>query len=143
MPFFYLHSPREQLCLQKRIPARICFSLNHIRQHTDPETLKVERSEAIIYSLVIVVFYAAIILIVVGTNMHRCRKRRQRLNRQQTLNSNHKQLTKSPSLIVSINSEPDNFSLLTNHVNNNQPALTLTSNHNQELITKLTKGSPV
>lgn len=75
--------------------------------------------------------------------MHRCRKRRQRLNRQQTLNSNHKQLTKSPSLIVSINSEPDNFSLLTNHVNNNQPALTLTSNHNQELITKLTKGSPV
>ncbi|XP_015786714.1 uncharacterized protein LOC107363946 [Tetranychus urticae] len=130
MPFFYLHSSREQLCLQKRIPAHICFSLNHIH-HSDPESLRVERSEAIIYSLVIVVFYAAIILIVVGTNMHRCRKRRQRLNRQHIIN----QKTKSPSIIVSINSGPEN-------VNNNATPLVTLSSLNQ-IDSTMGKGSPV
>ncbi|XP_015906197.1 uncharacterized protein [Parasteatoda tepidariorum] len=87
MPFLYVETARERLCKGSRLMlGGLCngtlvpSALKAVREKTHHQTVKIifpeQSTDAVIYVTVVVVFYAAIILILVGTNIHRFRRNR-------------------------------------------------------------------
>ncbi|XP_035213426.1 uncharacterized protein LOC118187339 [Stegodyphus dumicola] len=85
MPYLYVETARERLCRGSRLMlGGLCngtlvpSALKAVRERTHHQTVKIifpeQSTDAVIYVTVVVVFYAAIILILVGTNIHRFRK---------------------------------------------------------------------
>ncbi|CAL1267283.1 unnamed protein product [Larinioides sclopetarius] len=87
MPYLYVETARERLCRGSRLMlGGLCngtlvpSALKAVREKTHHQTVKIvfpeQSTDAVIYVTVVVVFYAAIILILVGTNIHRFRRTR-------------------------------------------------------------------
>jgi len=79
MPYFYVHSVREKLCSAGRLPQIYCnhtvlsraFHSNEISDQEMANLFIQQKIDAIIYIIVVLIFYAAIITIVLVTNCHR------------------------------------------------------------------------
>ncbi|XP_054713182.1 uncharacterized protein LOC129222674 [Uloborus diversus] len=85
MPYLYIETARERLCRGSRLLlSGLCngtlvpSALRAVRDKNHHQTVKVvfpeQSADAVIYVTVVVIFYAAIILILVGTNIHRFRR---------------------------------------------------------------------
>ncbi|XP_022254550.1 uncharacterized protein LOC111088504 [Limulus polyphemus] len=86
MPYIYIETAKEKLCHgAKLLSSGLCNNtLTASALRADPlkvdphRTVRVvfpdQSTDAIIYVTVVIVFYAAIILILVGTNLHRFRR---------------------------------------------------------------------
>ncbi|KAG8187387.1 hypothetical protein JTE90_016933 [Oedothorax gibbosus] len=91
MPYLYVETARDRLCRGSRLMlGGLCngtlvpSALKAVRDKTHHQTVKIvfpeQSTDAVIYVTVVVVFYAAIILILVGTNIHRFRRNRSAFN---------------------------------------------------------------
>ncbi|XP_022242743.1 uncharacterized protein LOC111085979 [Limulus polyphemus] len=81
MPYLYIETAKEKLCQGAKFLSKgVCNNtLATSAFRADPHrTVRVifpdQSTDAIIYVTVVIVFYAAIILILVGTNLHRFRR---------------------------------------------------------------------
>ncbi|XP_054717842.1 uncharacterized protein LOC129227323 [Uloborus diversus] len=85
MPYLYVETAKERLCRGTRLMlGGLCngtlvpSALKAVREKTHHQTVRIiypeQSTDAVIYVTVVVVFYAAIILILVGTNIHRFRR---------------------------------------------------------------------
>ncbi|XP_054157616.1 uncharacterized protein LOC128955962 [Oppia nitens] len=85
MPYFYVHSVRERLCTAGRLPQIYCnhtlltravHTRNDLSEQQLADMFIQQKIDAIIYIIIVLIFYGVIISIVLVTNCHRFRDER-------------------------------------------------------------------